>query len=243
MITSRQRVNPLTMGPSGLLHGVWAEDPSWQIGGAPPVDGANVTSWRNASGGGDPANPTGAQQPLFRQSTSAFGGRSTVQFDGSNDFLTFNITDITAACYLVFIASFGTIVATTSQYAIGIGSPNFAGFGLDGGSGKSMVYPGTGTPPKSLGTMTAGVPQLGACGWKLGASGWLKLNNEAKQTGNTGAVSMTEFVLGAGWNGVAAATYLPGHIHFAAVYSADPTVDSKWEAIKVTARQCGVAIT
>jgi hypothetical protein len=233
----RPFVNPLTHGPAGLIHGGWAEDPAWSN----PGDGGLVTSWRNASGGGDPAQGTVGNQPTWRKSVSIFSGRSAVQFNGTSTFLTFNVADVSTPTYFVCIYQ-GTGVGVASQYAMGIGSPNFAGLGQDGGGKQLMFYPGAGTPPKSLANRDA-LPHLGAGGFRLGAAGWVKLDNEAKQTGNTGSsTNFTELVIGAGFNGVAAATWLNGFIHFWAVYSADPTVDSKWPVIVETARRCGVAV-
>lgn len=58
----------------------WAGDPLLGL-----ADGASVSSWRDAGALGSPAiQGTAANQPTFRASTAAFGGRPTVQFDGGD---------------------------------------------------------------------------------------------------------------------------------------------------------------
>lgn len=62
----------------------WADDPGW----APPTDGGAVSQWDDASGNASHASQaTVAKQPTFRASVAAFGGRSAIEFDGSDDSL------------------------------------------------------------------------------------------------------------------------------------------------------------
>ena len=59
----------------------WASDPGW----TPPVDGAAVTSWRNAgTSAANATQSTGANQPTYRAAYTNLNGKPAVDFDGGD---------------------------------------------------------------------------------------------------------------------------------------------------------------
>lgn len=186
------------------LHVVWADDPDW----ADPGDGQPVDSWRNQSGGGDPAN-TLLLRPTFRASTAAFNNRATVQFDSTAaQYLIFDITDQAQPFKMLIVAQAAT---AGNQGLIGRGG-NFthglrfvpANWSLNYGSG---VNGGTndGNPHVIRATVN-------------GASSQLWLDGSSVASGNAGTGGQSHFMLGA-VNSMTPTFFLSGHIAFAALYS------------------------
>lgn len=200
--------NPLTAVVP--LHAGWASDPLW----TPPANGSPVTSWRNQSGGGDPANGVAGRQPTFRSSTAAFNNRPTVQFDG-NDILFFDITDIPQPYKFVLV---GSITAT----GVFLGGA-VAGTGVGRSAGTwymSAVTPITGgtadnNPHSFVGVFNGASSRLDVDG----ASGTVSGN------ANTGAMSFL-------FLGESASSTLPmtGHLAFWGIYS-NATPDASLAAL------------
>jgi hypothetical protein len=112
--------NPLTQVAN--IHGWWASDPLW----TPPADGAAVTSVRNNSGGGDPTQASAGFKPLYRASVSQLNNKPAVEFDGTDDRLVVDITDVTAPFKAISIhRMLGTPVNTTNPLGTGGGSSGF----------------------------------------------------------------------------------------------------------------------
>lgn len=57
-------------------HVFWAEDPGWT---PKPVDGANVTSWRNAAAPSFPLVSAGPPHPVFQAANANLGGRPSIK--------------------------------------------------------------------------------------------------------------------------------------------------------------------
>lgn len=197
--------NPLTQVTA--LHAVWAEDPSWTN----PGNGNPVDSWRNQSGGGDPAN-TGTNRPTFRSSTAAFNNRATVEFaSASSQYLDFNIADQAQSFKLLLVCSAATGAA---QRFLGRGAAATAqGLGVTAGNAYSLHYGANlngstsdANPHVLRATVNGASSQL----WKDGSS----ILSGSASTGN-----QQRFLLGAGYDGSAFGNYLNGHIAFAAIYS------------------------
>ena len=218
--------NPLTGWTTDPVHGVWASDPLW----TPPADGGAVSSWRNGgSVGGDLVQATGSKQPTYRASVAALNSKPTVQFDGADDAVSYNVTDIPQTYYLVLIAS----TSTPTSYDCAIGTSEVAGRGLHIGSplGTSPDYRisfgtavngGTPTSDPALFVVTA-----------AGASSALAVNGTTVLSGNMGTGALSRLTLG-GWStdGSTIADPLTGHIAYAAVFTTDPTALPEWDTFK-----------
>lgn len=120
----RTTFNPLTQVTA--LHAMWANDPAWSR----PADGAAVASWRNQSGGGDPAQATGADQPTMRYAVPELNGRSAVEFDGVSEFLDFDTTNTAHPWKHIVVGRY--IVAANTRKFVGFGNATTDGFGSSG---------------------------------------------------------------------------------------------------------------
>lgn len=127
--------NPLTQVTA--LHAVWASDPSWSN----PGDGNPVDSWRNQSGGGDPAS-TSTARPIYRASVASLNNRPAVEFDGSNDFSAVDISDVNQIFKVVFVG--GLISGTTQKGLIGFGAAVGSGIGTSSGDVYTLNVNGSG---------------------------------------------------------------------------------------------------
>lgn len=155
---------------------------------------------------------TGANQPLYRAATAAFNNKPTVQFDGSNDYLTVDVADVGQAYKLVAVAQ---ALSTGAQARI-LGDGDNATHGL--GHNASTQYILNMNVALAGGTADTGVHVYRAT--VSGASSQLWVDEVSiVGPGDAGAHSLKHFTLGAGFNGVATfASFWPGHIAYAAVY-------------------------
>ncbi len=194
-------------------HGVWASDPAWSN----PGDGGAVSSWRNNSGGGDPAQATAGSKPTYRAATTAFNSRPTVQFDGG-DFLDVDIADI-AQSYKVIIVAQSTTAGTLQRFvgfsgggggtiSNGVGKNGANVWGIDGGADRTS----TASSDTTLHVLRATFNGTSSALWLDGV--------QVIPTGVTaGTSSATRFALGAGINATpAAGNFMTGHIAYAAIY-------------------------
>lgn len=111
---TQQICNPLT--EIDWSFACWADDPDW----ARPADGGNVTSWDDATGGGnhlaEVTNP-----PTLVESSAELGGRACVRFDGSAQRIGVTLSDPIPAPWSVAII--GRYRATTAgRYIFGGGA-------------------------------------------------------------------------------------------------------------------------
>lgn len=92
----------------------WAEDPSW----TPPSDGAAVSSWADATGGGSTATQgTGSLQPVFRTSHAGLNGRPAVDFNEDYMRVTLAAAAITQP-HTVFVVTYVTPSGDTTTTAL-----------------------------------------------------------------------------------------------------------------------------
>ena len=111
-----------------------------------------VAAWRGWFRGLSIAQATAAQQPLLSQSDPNLNGRSTVVFDGVDDFLSGVLSAVTGPCTLVAVARAtalgmpnGGVVAITNAGAVNTGSSlfiaggNLTGRRLGNGANDSLV--------------------------------------------------------------------------------------------------------
>lgn len=240
MIVVPQRVNPQTMGPSPYTS-EWAEDPTGNNGAA-FVDGGSVTTWRTVSNAGQnsPTNGTAANRPVWRQSVTALNGRSGVEFDGTNDVLFRDIGDHVAPRFVVLIAASRNGANSTAEVGVSLGS-NSTNNGL--GKNTANQFWGNNNGTGAAGGTVDTKPHL----WYMdgrNTTGKLIVDegNAVNLTGQSMGTDNENWI----WVGAAgtwfgsADKYWNGWIHFAATYDSDPRASTSWEAILVTARQCGV---
>lgn len=97
------------------LHVMWADDPDW----TDPGDGNAVTTWRNHSGGGDPAE-AGGNRPTFDAVNAAYNNRATIHFTRtSSQRLKVNLADIAQPLKLLVVGNTGS--AGTAERFLGFG--------------------------------------------------------------------------------------------------------------------------
>lgn len=176
--------NPFGAGFPTWTHASWAGDPAW----ANPGDGGAVSSIRNNSGGGDPAQATVTAKPTYRASVAALGNRPALEFDGG-DSLNFDVADINTPFYAIAVGALsGSGVArsllgfsTTSGLRMGVTAGNLwiatAGTTLAGGTTDNNAH-----------VLEAILN---------GASSSLYLDGTQIASGGGGNSALTRFVLGA----------------------------------------------
>lgn len=204
--------NPLTQVTA--LHAMWAGDTLWSN----PGDGNPITSVRNQSGGGDPTNGGGTQRPTYRASVSQLGNRPGWEFDGSDDRLTFNITD--AAQSVKAIGVFRYITATTNTVV----------FGAGGGTGQAYLISGTSKWQLSYGTVLNSAGNADTTGHVVrwtgdGASSQQWLDGTSLASGNAGTTAHQWIKLGHGGATATHSNYANCVIAFFALYDGATTSD------------------
>lgn len=176
--------NPLTFIP--VLHGSWADDPLWTN----PGDGAAVTSWRNHSGGGDPAS-SGANRPTFDAVNPAYGNRATLHFaSASNQRLNVDIANVAQAFKVVIVGDHGN--AGAGERIMGFGTALANGIGHGAGNVWSLQ---AGT------ALTGSASDLNPRVFRAtvnGASSQLWVNESSVASGNAGTNQLVLLTLGAG---------------------------------------------
>ncbi len=193
-------------------HAGWADDPLW----ANPGNGNPVSSWRNSSGAGDPAN-TGSNRPTFRTNVGAYNNKSTVEFaQASSQFLEIPM-NVGTQRTVVIIGNLNP--ASGSQRFMGLGTgSNLRGLGAN----ATPWYINAGAA--LTGTNRDSDPHL-LQGRYHGTLGYIYVDGTQVATGNSGTVGMTYISLGAGNNAGATASYLDGNIAFWGVYNGSFVAD------------------
>lgn len=199
--------NPLTQVTA--LQAVWASDPSWSN----PGDGNPVDSWRNQSGGGDPA-ATGSNRPTFRSSTAAYNNRATVEFvAASSQYLDFDTANTAQPFKVIVVGNVGA--AGTQERLVGSGSNTARVLG-DNAANNWTINAGT----QRFGGTSDGNPHvlratLNGATSSLWVDETLVINS---QDANTGAFN--RFTIGAGSDNTPAfANHLNGHVAFVGIYA------------------------
>lgn len=198
--------NPLTQVTA--VHAVWADDPSWSN----PGDGNAVSSWRNQSGGGNPA-AAGGVRPTFDAVNPAYGGRATVHFtSASSQVLNFDIANVTQPYKLVVVGNHGA--AGVGERVAGTGNALANGIGHGAGNVWTLQ---AGT------SVTGSASDLNPHVFRAtvnGASSQLWVDEVSVASGSAGTNAMTMFTIGAGsTNTPAFSNYLNGDVAFYGVYA------------------------
>lgn len=175
--------------------------------------GRVVTTWRNASGGGDPTQATPANRPIMDY--DGLGGRGAVTFDGG-DLLTTSVTTIPQPFTVVAIAA---ATSSGSQRLIATGTP------LLGKSSGNIALMGAGDLLIS-GVTVDSTPRLWAASY-AGVSSSLLLNGSTVASGTVGTASATAISLG-----VAGSGGWVGPVAFWAIYPGDINSDPAFAAFK-----------
>lgn len=184
LVAASAAFNPFSTLYPTWAHAVWAGDPLW----TPPADGGAVSSMRNNSGGGDPAQGTAAAKPTYRAAVAALGGRPAIEFDGG-DSLSFDVADMATPFYAVAVGVLSgsgaarTILgfSTTSALRLGVSATNLwfvsSGTSLSGGTADNNAH------------VFEAILN--------GASSSLWVDGTQIASGGGGSTALTKFVLGA----------------------------------------------
>lgn len=204
-----QPFNPWDVAYPTPLHAVYASDPAW----GNPGDGNGVSSWRNQSGGGNPAQATGALQPIYRSSVAGLNNKPAVEFTAaSTQWLDTDITDIAQTFKVLMIVLLKT---TAAQCFLARGS------GSNGGGLRVTAGPLYRT---SWGAnLDGGVPTTAAPkalrATLNGVSSVLRVNNSSVASGSAGTQVLARFTLGVGYDGTTPATYANAYIAYCGIYA------------------------
>lgn len=226
VIDSYERNDVAPANPDGVtwLHRMWADDPSWTN----PGDGNLVDSWRNASGGGDPA-ATGSLRPTFRASVEAYNKKAAVQFSNAQA-LDFNIADIAQPFSVVAVANVGRAGIAEKWFGKGAGTGN----GIGDTSGNTWLA----NMGSTIGTGASDSnPHLFRL-YANGASSVLAVDGIVDSAGNAGTAACARITIGAGSDGVPNfANFLGGHVAMLGIATGDVTTDTEWANFKQFVRQ------
>ena len=200
----------------------WAGDPLLGL-----ADGASVSSWRDAGALGSPAiQGTPANQPTFRASTAAFGGRPTVQFDGGDLLVSSPAGAAQAQPISVVVVGQVTDLGTGSVrlFCDGISAARMALGSYQTGTKWRLIA----SSALDVGASDTSVHLLHAV--LNGASSQVWEDNTSAGTGTTGAaVSPTGMTIGASYLG---GNQLVGCVAFIGWYVGDITAAAGWAQFK-----------
>lgn len=213
-----QRVTPPPFNPLTLcnpLHVGWASDPNWTIN-----NNDAVASWPNrGSVGGDPAQATAANRPIYHTSIPELNNKSAVVFDGENDYLLADITEVPQPWSMVVVAARGSLTSFNGRVPIvgrpGASSPCWLAFArtsnnvyaVNAGSSLDGGNSGNTNPHVMIGVGNGGASRVVVDAADLAY-------------GNAGTNSITHVIIGQ--NGEQNAQF-NGPIAFWAVYADDVT--------------------
>jgi hypothetical protein len=223
--------NPVYAGPTPL-HAFWAGNPD--MGAI--ADGTAIASWLNY-GGGSLTNTGGAAQPTYKKSDLTLNGKPSLVFNGTANYLSVDVTDAAQTYYAVAISSGNT----WGRGVLGTGGSVAATDGVGIRSSNGNWFTCAGTVLDSLIVSSAVAPTLTVAKF-AGAASEIQVNSAAAVVGAAGAEVLSYFKVGCMGLVGANASFWTGSVAFAAIYSSDPRLDSKWPAILAFARSCGVPV-
>lgn len=171
----------------------------------------------------DVIQTTGSKQPTYDASNPAFNGAATVTFDGTDDVLVMDPTDIPQPYWLVCVAATGTPAAL--QRIVGVGPFTYRGLGVSTVSGGRWALALAG---EIIGGVSDTSPHL-LLGQGSGASSAVSADGTSVASGNAGAGGISLLALGAGAaNLTSFANFLNGDIAAVLVFTTDPTLQPEW---------------
>jgi hypothetical protein len=209
----------------------WAEDPLWA---EKPADGVAVTTWRNAGTLGTAATQsTEASQPTYRGSVTALNNRPAVDFDGTDDRLEI-VSGVSLAQPFSVVWIGSADVALLAQAFVGLNSgANARRLGLTNGGAVSLNL------GAALNSATARSANTGYMvnGYANGASSTTTVNGTADASGNAGASSLDQIIIGAGRTAPSTyANFLNGKTAFLGIFDGDITTSPRWPDFKAWCR-------
>lgn len=208
-----------TLDPSlcSPLHVMWADDPAWSN----PGDGNAVTTWRNGgSVGGNPTQGTASLRPIFRASEARLNNRAAVDFDGTDDVLSFNVTDRTQPLSLVCVCVADVATGNRQMFGNNASSVHPVLYQVNG---KWAYY--ADTPQEASAADTDAHVHIG---YFNGASSKRLVDGATISTANPGSNTFQELNIGNSGTGSRA---WDGPIAFAAVYAGDVTAHASYAAL------------
>lgn len=171
----------------------------------------------------DQIQTTGSKQPTYDASNPAFNGAATVTFDGTDDVLVMDPTDIPQPYWLVCVAATGTPAAL--QRIVGVGPFTYRGLGVSTVSGGRWALALAG---EIIGGVSDTSPHL-LLGQGSGASSAVSADGTSVASGNAGAGGISLLALGAGAASLTSfANFLNGDIAAVLVFTTDPTLQPEW---------------
>lgn len=200
------------------LHACWASDPAW----ANPGDGNAVSSMRNQSGGGDPAQATSSKRPIYRASVAVLNNRPAVQFDGTDDFLNIDVANTAQPFKLLCVGALSASAGVVrSALGFDVGSER-----IGASAGNVWVL--------NSGSALASATAINTAGHIFdatvnGASSSLTLDGTVIASGNAGSSVLNLFTLGAAGTGTS--SFWIGHLAFAAAFAAAADLSSLRSAL------------
>jgi hypothetical protein len=203
--------NPLTQ--VAAIHALWADDPAWSR----PSDGAAVSSWRNESGAGDPAQATGADQPTMRYSVAGLNNRGAVEFDGVTQFLNVDPSNTGHPWKAILVGKY-TSTASNNKRWIGWGNSATDGFGVNStGGGQWHLNNGAGAASATVKDANAHVFRMTVGSIAEGSELWMD-ETSIMSAVNQGSNNFNQLRIGA-TGSTTGALFAAVQIGFYAIYS------------------------
>lgn len=219
--------NPVTDGPLPV-HAFWA-------GAQRLTNDVPMSTWPNSVGGGNYTNTAGTDQPLYK--ATDLNGQPALLFDGTDDVLTCDVSDVAQPFYLVVIGKSDKVYSTRHNIVGTISSANF-GVGKDSG-GQWFINMGT--------AFLNSVEMAGYNPFLLtfkanSTTSEIQYGTSTSTAGLTGTNPVGHLRLGAGGLTATPGSWWSGYLAFVGIYTSDPRLDPKWPKILEFARACGVAV-
>lgn len=204
----------------------WADDPAWSR----PADGAAVSSWREYGGTSarDLAQATSGKQPVLRAAVTALGGRSAVEFDGSNDSLASSAwTALGQPVSLVLICNVAAVPASFATWMSGrLSSGTMQLFAMDTAGTRKWAVGASSNQIVAAATVTTGGHAMR--GLITGSSSALNVDGTVTTSAsNIGSDLCNGLRLGANSSDANPANIA---VAFAGVYSGNVTSNGGWAA-------------
>lgn len=170
-------------------HLMWADDPNW----TKPANNDPVDTWRNAIAPANSPTASSTARPTFLANSSSTNGKNALDFDGSDDMMYNDITNLVQGyTFVVIFRSDSTtltrrLMGTDNNNARGIGAQSNGAYRLNGAAAIDSV---TGLAD------TTGVHLL--TGRVSSTVGTLYLDGVLVASGNSGNAACEAIVLGCG---------------------------------------------
>lgn len=191
------------------LHAMWAGDPSWSN----PGDGNPVSSWRNESGGGDPA-ATLTNRPTYRATVAGLGNKPALEFAAASSQRLYVDTADTAQPFKLVVVAIASAIT---------GNPMLVGNAQGSANGLRLITTGPDWRLNWGNSVSGGTPDTVGHVFRAtldGVSSQLWVNEVSNFSGNAGTQSITTLCIGAGATSTPVfSNFWDGNIAFVGYYS------------------------